>query len=953
MKHLSLVALFMISLSSLFAQEFVSFSHIKNAFTLSEPGQQISILVSAQDHTGVHRVVEMFKKDLEEVTGNTVKVIQKVSDVSGQVIIVGSTDKSSFIHLLRNSKKFKTDDLEGKWEKFIVTSVSQPFEGIRNALVIAGSDKRGAIFGMFELSRQIGVSPWYWWADAPIAKNSSIYIKPGRHTKGEPDVKYRGIFINDEAPALTGWVGEKFGEFGAAFYSQVFELILRSGGNYLWPAMWRPRAFSADDPENARLADELGVVISTSHHEPLMRAHDEWGREDNGAWNFQTNRAKLREFWKGGIERMGTYESVVTVGMRGDGDEAMSEDAAVPLLQEIIAEQRDIIEEVTGKPAAETPQVWAIYKEVQDYYDQGMRVPEDIMVLFCDDNWGNVRILPKKEDLGRSGGFGMYYHFDYVGGPVSYRWLNVTQIERTWEQMNLAYDWGVRDLWIVNVGDIKPMELPISFFLDFAWDASTMEAKDLPAYYTKWAQLQFGCEYAEEIGEILSLYTKYNARRTPEMLKPDTYSLFYYREADRVLAEYQDLLKRSESIYEKLPASHQSAFYQLVLSPVALCANLNEMYIAAGKNQAYSRQGRASVNFYADKTKELFFKDDELTEAYHQNNGGKWNHFMDQVHIGYESWNNPPNDKMPAVSYIQVDENPSLGYVVEHGAESRWSKGGLFGNGFSSFDPINDQHYYLEVFNRGGGELRYELSATEDWILLSKTSGEVKNEERIVVSINWDKVPADVEKGQIALKQNGSDRTYTIEVPVRKSLPETRGFVENNGVVSCPATAYSSKLDAKEIQWVKVPNLGRTGSSMTIEPANAPQQSIGKNTPLLAYEFTLLDGGDLKLETYVSPTLNYKKNEGLKFAISIDDEEPQIINMHAGETQPDWEYPKWWNDSVTDHIKKMTSDHSNISAGVHTLKVWMIDPGVVFQQFVIDAGGLKSSYLGPPTSNMK
>ena len=745
-KHISLLVIFMTTLSCLFAQDFVSFTAVKKGFTLSKPGEQISILVSIGDHKGVHRVAEMFRKDLEEVTGNSVKVIQEVADVSGQVIIVGSIDKSSLIQHLTNSKKFKTDDLEGKWEKFVITSVPKPLAGLDNALVIAGSDKRGTIFGMFELSRQIGVSPWYWWADAPIIKNSSIYIISGRHTKGEPDVKYRGIFINDEAPALTGWVGEKFGEFGADFYAKVFELILRSGGNYLWPAMWRPRAFSADDPENARLADELGVVISTSHHEPLMRAHDEWSRGDNGAWNFQTNKEKLSEFWKGGIERMGDYESVVTVGMRGDGDEAMSEDAAVPLLQEIIAKQRDNIEEVTDKSAEETPQVWAIYKEVQDYYDQGMRVPEDIMVLFCDDNWGNVRILPKKEDLGRSGGFGMYYHFDYVGGPVSYRWLNVTQIERTWEQMNLAYDWGVKDLWIVNVGDIKPMELPISFFLDFAWDASTMEAKDLPTYYTKWAKLQFGGEYAQEIGEILSLYTKYNARRTPEMLKPETYSLFNYREADRVLAEYQDLLERSERIYEKLPASHQSAFNQLVLSPVALCANLNEMYIASGKNLAYSRQGRTSTNFYADKTKELFFKDEELTKAYHQINDGKWNHFMDQVHIGYESWNNPPNDKMPAVSYIQVDENPSLGYMVEHGAESRWSKGGLFSNSFSSFDPVNDQSFYLEVFNRGGGDLSYEVSTKENWIQLSKTESEVKYEERIEVSINWDQVPADVEK---------------------------------------------------------------------------------------------------------------------------------------------------------------------------------------------------------------
>eukprot|EP00903_Cladosiphon_okamuranus_P000173 g173.t1 len=335
-----------------------------------------------------------------------------------------------------------------------------------------------------------------------------------------PSVKYRGIFINDEAPALRNWASEQFGGFNHQFYEKVFELILRNKGNYLWPAMWVPSAFASDDPENLRLADEYGIVISTSHHEPMMRAHAEWGQQGGGAWNYETNAENLRDFWRGGITRMGDYESVVTLGMRGDGDEAMSEETAVDLLQKIIADQREIITEVTEKPVTATPQVWALYKEVQDYYDKGMRVDEDIMLLFCDDNWGNIRILPKAEDLGRKGGFGIYYHFDFVGGPVSYRWLNVTQIERVWEQMNMAYDWGVKDLWLVNVGDIKPMELPISFFLDFAWDTEAIQATDLPNYYRSWARQQFGETKAEEIAEILARYTKYNARRTPEMLSP-------------------------------------------------------------------------------------------------------------------------------------------------------------------------------------------------------------------------------------------------------------------------------------------------------------------------------------------------------------------------------------------------------------------------------------------------
>ena len=946
----SLFLFFFLCLGELAGQDFITFSGEKNAFSLSTSGKKITILVSKEDHKGVLTVAEMLKKDLEAVTGNEVEIINELTGSGSNLIIVGSVDRSPFIQQLKDDKKFKVDDLEGKWEKFVLEKVSNPITNVRNALVISGSDKRGTIFGMFELSKQIGVSPWYYWADAPIIENPEIYVKSGRHTKGEPDVKYRGIFINDEAPALTGWVGETFGEFGSEFYAKVFELILRSGGNYLWPAMWRPRSFSADDPENARLADELGVVISTSHHEPLMRAHDEWSRYGEGDWNYNTNKENLQEFWKGGIERMGDYESVVTVGMRGDGDEAMSEGTAVDLMKEIISDQRQIIADVTGRPASETKQVWAIYKEVQDYYDKGMRVQNDIMVLFCDDNWGNVRILPKKEDLNHEGGYGMYYHFDFVGGPVSYRWLNVTQIERVWEQMNLSYDWGVRDLWIVNVGDIKPMELPTSFFLDFAWDASSMNADDLPNYYVEWARLQFGNKYASEIADVLSLQTKYIARRTPEMLKPDTYSLDNYREADRVLEDYQALLQRSQNIYDQLPDTHKSAYYQLVHSPIAFCSNLNEMYVSARKNEIYARQGRASTNYYADKTKEHFLKDSEITEEYHSINNGKWNHFMDQKHIGYESWSEPRTEKMPPISYVRLEDRPSLGYAVEHGEVSRWTRSNIFSNSFSTFDPINDQSYYVEMFNSGGGELKYEISSEDEWINISAPSGSVEFEERVYISVDWDKVPEGTESGSISIASEGSSRGFPVTVPIRTNLPETSGFVENNRVVSIEATNFTDKTDSKSINWVKVPNMGRTASSMTIEPANAERQVPGKKTPSLQYEFTLFDDGDLKIETYLSPTLNYKKNEGLKYAIAIDDEAPQIINMHEGETKPDWEYPEWWNNSVTDHIKKISSTHSDVTSGTHTLKVWMVDPGVVFQKFVIDAGGLKPSYLGPPES---
>ncbi|MDX1543610.1 MAG: glycosyl hydrolase 115 family protein [Christiangramia sp.] len=935
------------------------FSQIKVSEHLSNPKQQFAIvdnistaqiLYDSSDEELIGRSAAFLADDIEKVTGRKPEILSSREETKNNLILIGTAENSILMEELIETGKLDVDEIRGEWERFIIKTVENPYPGVDQALVIVGSDKRGAAYGVFTLSKEIGVSPWYWWADSPVSKKDRLFIDKGRYVSDAPSVKYRGIFINDEAPALSNWAKEKFGGFNHQFYEKVFELILRNKGNYLWPAMWRPSVFATDDPENLRLADEYGIVISTTHHEPMMRYHEEWSRYNGGEWNYQTNKEKLQEFWRGGIERMGDYESVVTLGMRGDGDEAMGEGTAVDLLKTIIADQRDIIEDVTEKPAEETPQVWALYKEVQDYYDKGMRVDDDILILFTDDNWGNVRILPKKEDMDHKGGYGMYYHFDFVGGPVSYKYLNVTQIERVWEQMKLTYEWGVDELWIVNVGDIKPMELPISFFLDFAWDAD-MEATDLPDYYRDWAAQQFGEEYAQEIAEIIAKYTKYSARRTPEMLKPDTYSLVNYREADRIIEEYDQLLHRSRGIYEKLPDSHKPAFYQLVLYPVEISSNLNEMYVAAAKNELYARQNRASTNLYADKVKEKFFKDEQLTKYYHDTLAdGKWNHMMAQTHIGYTSWNEPPVNRMPEITYIQTPTSPGIGYVIEDGVSSaRWSRGGLYSRSFSPFDPINDQEKFVEIFNRGQQELNYTIEPKNDWIKVNSRQGTVQYEEKVLVSIDWSKVPSDTKVGEIVLK--GAGEEFTVEVPLRQDLPKiASGFVENNGVVSIEAANYSKKVDSEGISWTVIPNMGRTGSSVIVEPVNAERQEQGEGTPRLEYEFTVFDEGELKIDTYVSPTLNFKKNEGLKYAIAIDDEEPQIINIHDGDTIPDWEYPDWWNKSVTDHIRIKQSVHDSIQPGKHILKIWMVDPGVVFQKFVLDAGGLKSSYLGPPES---
>ncbi len=923
-------------------------------YTIVSKTETANIVCDTSENILVKKSADFLSDDIEKVSGKR-PVVSTTDDFEvGNIIIIATVGKNPLIKKLVAEKKLNIDELKDKWERFIIKTIDNPFAGVKQALVIVGSDRRGTAYGVFTLSEKMGVSPWYWWADVPVEKHDEIYLQNCNYTSNSPAVKYRGIFINDESPAFRKWAKEKFGGINHKCYEKIFELLLRNKANFMWPSMWLPTMFYVDDPLNPKTADEYGIVMSTSHHEPMTRAHNEWGLYNGGEWNYNTNKEKLQKFWRGGFERVGNFETVVTVGMRGDGDDGMSEETAVDLLKTIIKDQRKIISDVTGKPANETPQLWAIYKEVQDYYDKGMLVDDDITVLFSDDNWGNIRYLPKKTELSSSSKYGMYYHFDYVGAPISYRWLNVTQIERVWEQMKLTYEHGVKEIWIANVGDIKPMELPISFFFDYAWNPNAIQAKDLPNYYVNWAKQQFGSGHANEIAEMLSLYTKYNARRTPEMLTAETYSVENYREADRVVEEYTQLLKKSTSVYEQLSEQYKTAYYQLVQSPIEMCANLNEMYVAAGKNRYYGIRGAASANYYADKVKELFEKDVQLTQKYHELEGGKWNHMMSQTHIGYTYWNHPPLNMMPAVSYVQVPKPAELGYFIEYDATPRWGwldveADWSFSQEMPVFNPVNNQNYYIDIINRGQEELNYTIKGKEDWIKLSLESGTIRYNEKVYVSIDWDKAPKGEIEGEILI--SGAGKEYTVQVPILNKPFTVFGFIENEGAIAFEACHFTKKIDTKDIHWTVVPNLGRTSSSLIIEPVSAERQVIMENSPRVEYEFTTFSSGDFKVETYLSPTQDYKKQGGLKYAITIDNEKPQIINMNEGEIIPDYKYADWWMKSVGDHIKTKVSKHKVDIPGKHVLKIWMVDPGIVFQRFVINTGGLKPSYLGPVESN--
>ncbi|WP_228515160.1 glycosyl hydrolase 115 family protein [Flavobacterium sp. MR2016-29] len=912
-------------------------------FPLASNGKIASVLVSKNDFSGVLRVAGHFENDLFKVTDLHSKRINSISEATDFVIIIGTLGKSEIIDQLAKEGKIDANQLKGKWEKFTTQIVENPFNGIKKALVIAGSDKRGTIYGIYDLSSQIGVSPWYFWADVPVKKQSDLHVLPGVHTQEEPKVKYRGIFINDEAPALSGWAFENYGGFNAKFYDKVFELILRMKGNYLWPSMWG-RMFYVDDPQNAVLADEYGIVMGTSHHEPLTRAHAEWAKLGKGKWDFNTNSENLISFWKDGMKRIGNTETIVTVGMRGDGDEPMTQGTAIGLLENIVKTQRDIIKEVTKKPIEETPQMWALYKEVQEYYDKGMRVPDDITLLLCDDNWGNIRKLPELDAKPRKGGYGIYYHYDYVGGPRNYKWINTNQIERTWEQMDLAYQYGVDKIWIVNVGDIKPMEFPIEFFLDMAWNPEKFNAGHLDQYYVQWAKENFGGQNADEIAAILKLYTKYNARRKPELLQEKTYSITNYKEAENIVAAYKKLVQEADQINDELQPEYKDAFYQLVLFPVLASSNLNELYVSTAKNQLYASQGRASANSYAKQVKELFEKDSLLTNYYHTKlANGKWNHMMSQTHIGYTSWQEPKNNVIPKTQLIELPNKSEAGIAIE-GSESWWpnSKEEIV---LPTFNSLENKTFYVDLFNRGAKPFDFKITTKSDWVVVSKLKGKIDQEKRILVNIDWKKVPKGDLKSQFTITAN--KQKFVVNVIAKNiELTGIKGFVESNGIIAIDAQNYSKAIDGNLIKWTTIPNIGKTASGVTLKPSNFQSIIVSEQSPRLEYEVHFFCKGNVKVQAYFSPTINFSIHDGLKYGIGFDSEVPQIMNLNQDNSD------KNWNASVADNIKIITSSHTIENSGHHILKMYGVDPSLVLQKIVIEteSGQLLKSYLGPPES---
>ncbi|KUJ08228.1 uncharacterized protein LY89DRAFT_600152 [Mollisia scopiformis] len=903
-----------------------------------------TLILSSTDFPGVIRAGQDLAADFGKITGKNLTIAQISTDqtsTTGPAIIAGTLGKSALIDSLVSAGKIDISQIQGQWESFVTQIVTSPVSGVASALVIAGSDKRGTIYGIYDISEQIGVSPWYWFADVPSTQQTNIFALDIHKTQGPPSVKYRGIFLNDEQPALTNWVKEKYGGVGyvSGFYARVFELLLRLRANYLWPTMW-DSMFALDDTKNQPLADTYGIVMGTSHTEPLMRSTKEQTKYVSGSWDWTSNKANIIKFLTDGANRAKPYESLYTMGMRGSGDTASSTLTAASLA-DVVSEQQKILTSVIGNVST-IPQMWCLYKEVGGYYQKGLKVPDDITLLWSDDNSGNMQRLPIPSEVGRVGGAGVYYHFDYVGDPRNYKWINTIAPQKTWEQMHMTYNRNAREIWVVNVGDLKPLEIPINHFLDMAYNMTLFTSPNsTDTWLSQFAAMQFGAAVSDQVASLIDTYSHLAARRKYELLDSTIFSVINYNEADTVLAEWHTLVSSAQAIYDSLPAASQPAFFQLVLHPAKAGSILYDLYVSTAKNNLYAKQGRVSSTTYGTMATTAFQADKDLASTYHKLLGGKWNHMMDQTHIGYTSWQQPSTNNMPAQSTPAKSTNGAAGVFVDGGSTT------LALPSISLYGPASR---WIDIYSKGSSATSFTISS-DPWVKASPASGQLTppgltSDQRVNITIDWSTAPTSTTTSKIIVTAGGTDFTVTIPLSNTALPANFTGFVESDKTISIEPEHWTSVTSTSKASYGVIPNYGRSLSGVTLFPVTISSQTP-LSSPKLSYNIYVFTATTASITLYLGPSLNTGPSRPLTYAISIDDAAP--TNAQYVPITDLGTLPSTWTQGVERQGYDHTTKH-DVTVGAHVLNLWALEPGVVFQKIVADLGGVRTSYLGPPES---
>lgn len=943
---------------------------------------------------GVIRVTEKVAHDVELVSGKKPQIlvekeIPETLESSGEdwTIIAATKGKSSFLKKLEEAGSAELKELEQKRECYAWIFPEIKNRTKSNLLVIAGSDKRGTIYGLFHLSEMLGVSPFVDWCGLMPPKQEKIELREDMACiSKEPSVRYRGFFINDEWPAFGNWCNHNFGGFNAKAYDHVFELLLRLKGNYLWPAMWSAR-FADDGPDllNAELADEYGIIMGMSHHEPCLRQGEEYkylrGKNSvyGDAWNFRTNREGITKFWEDGLKRSGKFENVITVGMRGEADTAiMGKNATlednIQLLRDVLKTQKKLIQERVNPDLTKIPRMIALYKEVEEFFYgnektkglMGAEELEDVILMLCDDNYGNLRTLPTEEMRKHAGGYGMYYHLDYHGWPVSYEWINSSYLPKIWEQMSMAYDFGVRELWMVNVGDIATQEFPLSFFLDMAYDFDRWGSRALNCtqeYTRKWVRQQFGSveeETQDTIADILEQYTKIIHRRRPEALNPETYHPVQEKESSRIFEEEEQLLKKLQDVYETIEKTNPqnlSAFIALVYYPAFGTMNLVKMQILAGWNHYYANLGAVCANDYGDEVERCMEQDRKAVEMYHQMDQGRWYGMGMSQHIGFTHWNEDECRNPVVMRVIPLKKRSILvaaDGTAQHAEGSPWLDNTMKLKDFLNPDCTRAS---VTLYSRSDLKAEYKVLKKPGWLSVEPMEGWLDGVSQKKVRLNLTLIKQRLPETnqdtiQDSLEIATPEGKCEITVPVYTgNLQDKKNvFVDTMGYLSIEAAHYVNSVPGnykdRQVKFENLQGYGKTNSAMKAFPSDACTVP-GQDAPYLEYQFVLEESGTYEAEFYMQPSNPVTRENQLLYAVRINEEMTETVNAVEKDYQVGDQAEKW-AEGVLSQIRRQTVS-IKCRAGFNTLRVYHVTPGFVLEKIVIYPMGEKpeESYLGP------
>lgn len=954
----------------------------RNVFPLSAKTCAAIMYDAVSEPSVVGTAVGLLASDIEKVTG-------KCPSVSGNgsvpascryAVIAGTLGHSSLIDELVRNGKIDVSSISGEWERYAVRLVEAPLKGVRRALVVVGSDRRGTAYGLLSLSRAIGVNPWYWWMDAPVEHRNSIYLSVNAYDAATPSVKYRGIFINDEDWGLLRWAKRNFekelGNIGPKTYEKVCELLLRLNANMLAPAMHEASTAFYQIPQNKEIADRYGIIITASHCEPLLlNTASEWHKDRYGDWNYNTNSERIDSVLNARVVETSPYENAYVIALRGLHDRAMSGaeslDSRKATVQRALLNQRKILSDVLGKDASEIPQFFTPYKEVLDVYNQGLELPDDVTIVWPDDNYGYMKRLSSPKEQLRSGRSGVYYHSSYLGRPHDYLWMNTTSPTLMYEELRKAYDSTADRYWLLNSGDIKSCEFAVDFFLSMAYDIDSFSYERAASYRSEWLCGMLGEKNRDAYRSIFDEFYHQAFIRKPEFMgwgyqwttdkhgnerNTDTdFSFANYREAERRLEAYRKISSETEALMAQLPSSHIPCFYQSVYYPVKACELMSRMVLSGQKNRWYALQRRTAATAAADEAIRCHDSLRVITEGYNSLLDGKWNHVMTMGQGFAASY-----FKKPVLREVKLSPAPELGVMVEN-------EGSL--NGVSSYHllPAFNGYfrcaYFIDIFNKGKGQLSWTAETDKEWILLSRTSGKTADEDRIMVSVDWNNVPVgDKIAGTVTIK-DGSGVQENVLVSVFNPSSPTREdlngiYVQHNGYVSIDAAGYHRKRENDAIKIIDIPNLGIENKAVQFGNPMMPKQNTRKgDVPCVEYDFYTFEQGSVDVYTYVLPTFVLSADRGYsgheatnvetQYGVCIDD--GPVMNPSTSSV----EYAQIWYESCLKNCRvNKTTLHIN-EPGKHSVRILCGDAGTVLQKIVLDFGGLKRSYLGPEPTMVK